>query len=77
MGRQAHPTFCHYKQRCKKNFPNHIPNLPGALVSVEEFPEVGLVNKKDKWVICFNRYCRLHSTKKAVEISFSVQSDIF
>lgn len=62
MGCQPHPTFGHNKQHCK-NFPNHIPNLPGAFVSIEEFPKVGLVNEKDKWVICFNRYCRLHCAK--------------
>ena len=45
MGCQAHPSFWYYKQ-CRKKCLHHIPNLPGAFVSIAEFPKEGTVNKK-------------------------------
>ena len=45
MGCQAHPSFWYYKQCCKKCL-HHIPNLPGAFVSIGEFPKEGTVNNK-------------------------------
>ena len=42
---QAYLGFWYYKQCCKKCL-HHIPNLPGAFVSIGEFPKERTVNKK-------------------------------